>query len=435
MPADKGFSAILAQKDAVTHLMRSFARGRIAQTYLFCGRESVGRMPSAMAFAALLQCPQPVKIDDGLLDACGVCDSCRRIASGGHPDVNVISPDGYEIRIDQVRAMQDAAALKPSMSAWQVFILDPADRLNISSANSLLKILEEAPSHAVFILLSRDTTAVLPTVLSRSEVVRFAVPSHAESRQLIAEKFSMSAELAARCHALSQGRFGLSLKLASVCQSLPELEPGIASSHTAYLVEIEEAGKMLIDKFSSVQSIDEALALAGALDRETFFPLLQARRAFCRDLIMSAGLPPGFALIFSEELVARINHVAADLKKSFDSVLADAKKAYSSALYKEIDGQISSAVDRWSTMQLEELFVCLLNFYSDALKPAVGGDETLLLNLDVKEDIITVAEVDGVALIRSRIMLLEQSCVWLRRYVQPLLIVENVITQIGGTEA
>jgi len=435
MPADKGFSAILAQTDAVAHLMRSFARGRIAQTYLFCGSESVGRLPAALAFASLLQCRQPVDMAGGLSDACGLCDSCVRVASGAHPDVIVISPDGYEIRIDQVRAMQDAAALKPSMSAWQVFIIDPADRLNISSANSLLKILEEAPSHAVFILLSRDTTAVLPTVLSRAEVVRFAIPSHAEARRLISEKFSLSADLAARCYALSQGRFGLALRLASTCDSLPDMASGIKNSHTGFLMEIEEAGQRLVEKFSAVKGIDEAMAMAGALDRETFFPLLQARRTFCRDLVMTAGLPPGFALTFSDELLSRINHTAADLKKSFDTVLADAKKAYSNALYKEIDGQISSAVDKWATMQLEELFNCLLNFYSDALKQAFKCDETLLLNLDVKEDIITVAEIDDVALIRSRIMLLEQSNVWLRRYVQPLLIVENVITQIGGTEA
>lgn len=434
MPSNSCFSSILAQEDAVTHLMRSFANGRIAQTYLFCGSESVGRMPAARAFASLLQCRQPVEVGDKLFDACGSCDSCLRVASGGHPDVNVITPDGYEIRIDQVRAMQDAAALKPSMSRWQIFILDPADRLNISSANSLLKILEEAPAHAVFILLSRDTGSVLPTVLSRSEVVRFAVPSHAEARKLIAEKFSLEPAVAASCYSLAAGRFGLSLKMAS-SEMHQNFEPGIKHSHTALLIEIEEAGQRMVEKFSDCRSTDEALKIVGSLDRESFFPLLHARRRFCRDIVLSAGLPPGFAMIFAEELVARIDHVAAVMKKSLDSLLADAKKAYSTALFREIDGQISTAIDKWSSLQLEELFSCMLNLYSDALRLAAGGDETLLLNLDLKEDIITVADIDGVALIRSRIQLLEQSCGWLRRYVQPLLILENVITQIGGTEA
>ena len=102
---------------------------------------------------------------------------------------------------------------------------------------------------------------------------------------------------------------------------------------------------------------------------------------------------------------------------------------------KEIDLQISTAVTRWGNNQLEKLFVCLMNWYIDALMMASGADETLLLNLDHKKDIITVAKVEGYSLLRARIEMLEKSMSLLRRYIQPLLILENVITQIGGTEA
>jgi len=123
------------------------------------------------------------------------------------------------------------------------------------------------------------------------------------------------------------------------------------------------------------------------------------------------------------------------MKKSFDPVLAEAKKAYPAALVKEIDGQLSTAVDRWSTGQIEEFFFCLTNWYADALLMACGADETLLLNLDRKDDIIILAKVEGTALLRARIEMLEKSVGLLRRYVQPLLILENLLTQIGGPEA
>ena len=106
-----------------------------------------------------------------------------------------------------------------------------------------------------------------------------------------------------------------------------------------------------------------------------------------------------------------------------------------SAVLKDIENQISTATTKWGSDQLEKLFLCLMNWYRDALLVASNAEESLLLNLDRKEDIITVAKVEGFALLKSRIEMLEKSINLLKRYIQPLLILENVITQIGGAEA
>ena len=116
-------------------------------------------------------------------------------------------------------------------------------------------------------------------------------------------------------------------------------------------------------------------------------------------------------------------------------MLSENKKSYPTAVLKDIETQLSSATAKWGSDQLEKLFFCLMNWYTDALLMASNADETLLLNLDRKEDIIIVARVEGISLLRSRIDLLEKSINLLRRYIQPLLILENVITQIGGAEA
>ncbi len=428
------FSEILLQESPVRHLARSFANGRIAQTYLFAGKESTGRLTTALAFAALLQCQSPVSGTDGLSDSCQVCDSCRRIAAESHPDVNLITPDGNEIRIDQVRAMQDSASLKPGMGRWQIFILDPAERLNISSANSLLKILEEAPSHAVFILIARDTGSVLPTVLSRSEIVRFSVPSHQQAREAIIRQFKLSENQAAACYSLSEGRFGQAMMIADSFHVL-EIPEGIRNSHTEYLVQLEMLSQLKQAEFASAETLDRALKMVGQIDQAGSLSLQAARKSFCRSLVMNTGLPAAFALMFSDALTDRLDQAAAVMKKSFDPLQAEAKKAYPAAILKEIDGQLSAAVERWAGAQLEEFFLCLMNWYADALLIACGADETLLLNLDRKEDIITLAKVEGIALLRARIETLENSVGLLRRYVQPLLILENLLTQIGGPEA
>ena len=133
------FSDILLQENPIDILRRSFLGGRIAQTYLFSGKPSVGRMAVAKAFSALLQCKNPVKDEKGNIDSCGICDDCKRIINDSHPDVRYITPNGNEIKIEQIRDLQSMAILKPSMGVWQIFIIDPAEQLNLSSSNALLK--------------------------------------------------------------------------------------------------------------------------------------------------------------------------------------------------------------------------------------------------------------------------------------------------------
>ncbi len=428
------FSNILLQENPIDILRRSFMGGRIAQTYLFAGKQSVGRMAVAKAFAALLQCKNPIKDENGKLDSCGICDDCKRIFNDSHPDVRYITPSGNEIKIEQIRDLQNMAILKPSMGAWQIFIIDPAEKLNLSSSNALLKTLEEAPAHSLFILLASDTGAVLPTILSRSEIVRFNTPSHQQVRQILQEKYSMSPEAAAACYALSEGNFGQSLTMASDYEYEPEVT-SIKRSHTNYLLQMQMFSQNIEDDFSSVNTLEDALKKAWQLQSITYQPLLEARKALCRSLFMNTGFPKAFPLLFSQEIINTIDSAGASIKKSLDPLLSENKKSYPSAVLKDIETQIATATTKWGSDQLEKLFLCLMNWYTDALLAASNADESLLLNLDRKEDIITVAKVEGFALLKSRIEMLEKSINLLKRYIQPLLILENVITQIGGAEA
>ncbi|MGM0600123.1 MAG: hypothetical protein ACQETH_09950, partial [Candidatus Rifleibacteriota bacterium] len=210
---------------------------------------------------------------------------------------------------------------------------------------------------------------------------------------------------------------------------------GIKQSHTAFLNELEGFSLELEKKFDRADNIDQALRLAAGLQDETYIPLKYARKEFCRSLVMTAGLPASFSLIFTDLLLTRLEKTRKSIKSFFDKLLNEFRSAYSSAMIKEIDSQVGSALSAWMIFQLQEIIHCLTNWYADALRWSATKDKTLLLNLGRKDDIITLAEIDNANLMRARIEMLEKSVYLLNRHVQPSLVVENVITQIGGPEA
>lgn len=428
------FSDIMLQETAASYLRNSFVKGRLRQTYLFYGDESCGRHKTALAFAAMLQCQNPIISEDGLPDACGECESCRRISQGSHPDLLEIFPEGNEIRISQVRRIQELAALRPSFGKWQIFIIDPADKLNVSSANSLLKTLEEAPDHVVFIMIAKSVDSVLPTVVSRSETIRFCSPSHQKAREIISSNFSLDSNCAAVCYSLSEGRFGRALNIAENFDEI-DIPIGLRAAHSSYLNFLEVNSEYIQDGLVKAQNIDEALRTAEKLVNEPFLPLQASLKGFCRALFVNSGLPYAFPLMFTDELMKKLDYGVLSVKKSLEDLLAEAKKSYPAPMYKEVEGLLHSSIEKWSNLRLEDMMICLINWYGDALLASCGADETLMLNLDRKEDIMTVAKVEGTVLLRSRIEMIENSLFMLRRYVQPSFIIENLITQIGGTEA
>ncbi len=153
---------IIGHDWAVAQLRRSLAHGREAHAYLFCGPPQIGKTLLAVTLAQALNCSRPDP-------PCGRCPSCRKIARWVHPDVRLIEAQGagQTIRIDQVRTLQREASLLPYEGRRRVFILRQFDTATVEAANSLLKTLEEPPSHVVLILTAVDARTLPTTILSR----------------------------------------------------------------------------------------------------------------------------------------------------------------------------------------------------------------------------------------------------------------------------
>jgi DNA polymerase III subunit delta' len=219
--------APIGHEELCERFRRAWERGRLASSFLFVGDPGVGKRRFANWLAAGILCGGPdfrgersgrddVR-EDRPLDPCGVCRSCRMLAADSHPDLHVIEKpeDRSEIPVelligDREHRMREGLladiALKPAVGRRKVAILDDADHLNEAGSNCLLKTLEEPPPGTVLILIGTSEHRQLPTIRSRSQIIRFDPLTEAQVAEVLA-KLPIEADDEARRLAahLSQG--------------------------------------------------------------------------------------------------------------------------------------------------------------------------------------------------------------------------------------
>jgi len=157
------FSDLTNHRAIADQLRHSLERGRLAHAYLFTGARGSGTDDVARTLAQALNCL------DQDNDACGRCDSCRRIAAGNHPDIHWVRPESKSRRItvDQLRELERTINLKASTARVKVGLIVDAECLNEEASNAFLKTLEEPPAQTIIILLTAEPQRLLPTILSR----------------------------------------------------------------------------------------------------------------------------------------------------------------------------------------------------------------------------------------------------------------------------
>jgi len=213
-------SGIIGHAGAVRALQHALEADQIAGTYLFTGPEGVGKTTLALAFAKAAACLDPSRSP---FDACGVCESCRRVASASQPEIVIIPPAGDQTQIWQFwdrdgkpgGKLENTLIHSPVIGRKRVFIIEKAETLTIPAANSLLKVLEEPPSYAVFLLLATHPARMLPTILSRSMILRLTPAPLRELADHLQRVLNISREQAMLFSAYAEGRVGTAYRLAS----------------------------------------------------------------------------------------------------------------------------------------------------------------------------------------------------------------------------
>jgi DNA polymerase-3 subunit delta' len=188
-------------------------RERMPHAVLLHGRQGIGKLVFAQALADALLCESPDS--DGF--ACGACPSCNWLAQGNHPDFRMVEPedkteeDGEDaakvaitaskskkksryIVVDQIRALGELVSLSTHRHGFRVVVLHPAETLNPSAANALLKMLEEPPPATLFLLVTHQLQRLLPTIRSRCHKIAMQMPSRSEAEAWLAAQGAKNPE-------------------------------------------------------------------------------------------------------------------------------------------------------------------------------------------------------------------------------------------------
>ncbi|HEX4794148.1 MAG TPA: DNA polymerase III subunit [Humisphaera sp.] len=213
------FSNIFGQQSAIDWLQQAYLADRLPHGLIFAGPVGVGKATTAAALGQLFLCEKPTDTIP-----CGKCESCRAFGANTHPDFHVITKEliryhdktgkskGIDLSIHVLRPeLIEPASRKPVMGRGKVFVVEQADLMNAQAQNALLKTLEEPYGRALIILLTDQPGALLATIRSRCQLVRFAsLDEQQVGKELVRRGIDRS--VAVKAALLARGSLGLALK-------------------------------------------------------------------------------------------------------------------------------------------------------------------------------------------------------------------------------
>lgn len=178
-------------------------QGQLPHALLLTGPAGIGKHALALNFAQSLLCQQPAA--DG--QACQQCPACERVRAGSHPDLLRIEPEeeGKPIKVGQVRDLIDTLALASHYGGYRIVVMQPADAMNTSAANSFLKTLEEPPAKTILILVSAMPSRLPATIRSRCQLLALNAPSPEQALNWLQQTSQAAREEIETALTLSEG--------------------------------------------------------------------------------------------------------------------------------------------------------------------------------------------------------------------------------------
>jgi DNA polymerase III subunit delta' len=303
---------VIGQKVAQEILSRALKKNRLANTYLFYGPPGVGKFLLAWRLAQTLLCEKPSEN----LSACETCPSCLKVARLRHPDLYLVFPhpggdkpkevqehedhfrqakmaEPYQlveynrpinIPADKIRFLKEQIYRMPFQSERKIVIIEQAESMRSDSTNLLLKIFEEPPGDTVLVLTTSQIDRMLPTVVSRSQKIRFAPIRPEIIKSELQRRFSLDERKAEYYASLSEGSLGVALNFAS-----GRWEKTLENSYRLWQAIWPKQTK-------EIQELIETFNLEK--DRSQILMLLKIWQYLLRDIFLtSAGLDSGYLML------------------------------------------------------------------------------------------------------------------------------------------
>ncbi|MDX2075246.1 MAG: DNA polymerase III subunit [bacterium] len=255
---------------AINYLRQGLENDRIRHAYLIVGTPNIGKHLLSHTFASALNCTTP----NVTLRPCGECRSCKLMKSGNHPDMlyGELDPNTGALKIDAVRAVISKLAMKPYEARYRIAIFEDFDHAAARTQDAMLKTLEEPAPHAILILLANSVEALLPTILSRSQIIHLRPVSTETLIMVLMTQYGANSDQARRLAHFSGGRIGWAI---SALQN-----PDVLDQRAKALDLFEQVlmGNRMV-RFALAE------ALSKDKDKQALFPLLELWLTYWRDIL------------------------------------------------------------------------------------------------------------------------------------------------------
>jgi DNA polymerase III subunit delta' len=299
---------------ALSELNRINETRNIPNALLFTGNPGSGRKQAAFRFAKGINCTAGAATGS----FCNNCRSCKKIDANQHPDIIVVAPldPRKAITISQVRQITAQTGTRPHEAAFRMVLITDADRMNTQAQNGLLKELEEPPEKTFFILMAKDRSALLPTIISRCRSLRFPPLSGPALAGYLCDQYPIDAQWAGIAAATAGIDQNLATTLVHPADDNLSKDPktGKASGIDWYSTRpwlIQQLCDLISG--SASQKIQTALGLSGFLsqDSDRVMPGLAVMRTFFRDLFVFRHAPEK---ILNRDCSDRFQKLAPDIR-------------------------------------------------------------------------------------------------------------------------
>ncbi len=285
---------IIGQTTVKNLLQRALLEDRIAHAYCFIGSEGIGKEAVAIEFAKAVNCEEPI-VNNGKIDACGLCVSCRMMSSLQHPNVQMIYslpapksmdtrkdnisdklsddqiteiqeqnafkaanpyykiqiPKATQIKIAQIREVKRGLSLAPNSGGRRFILVFNAEEMTSESANAFLKTLEEPHSNTTIIMTTSEPQMILPTILSRCQQVFFQTLPDDELELYLVEKFNLDS---------AEARLAVSIGQGSYLKAVESLDEGMKSLRNQVVDLLRTSLKKRVYRVELITKLQPVLA-------------------------------------------------------------------------------------------------------------------------------------------------------------------------------